>query len=317
MFLQGCSGCHCGIQRVQIQRNPIGQGAQSLRIHETAQAGNHRLGELVFACQLSKRVTAEGRSIGAAREDTGVFECNAQQEAVQRGRVFKVQLFLTGLDLVQRRLGNVNMAPLHELGHLTVKKSEQQRADVGAVNVGVGHDDDAVITQLGDIEVIVAGAAAGLANAGAQRRDQREDFVAGEQLFVTRFFNVQNLAAQGQDGLKFTVTPLLGRAAGRISLDDINFAQGWVFFLAIGQLAGQAHTVEHAFTARHVPGFARGFTGTGRFNDLANDDLGVVGAFLQVVVQELADNVFNRAAHFAGHQLVFGLAGKLRLRYFD
>ena len=317
MFLQGCSGCHCGIQRVQIQRNPIGQGAQSLRIHEAAQAGNHRLGELVFACQLGKRVTAEGRSIGAAREDAGVFECNAQQEAVQRSRVFEVQLFLAGLDLVQRRLGNVNMAPLHELRHLTVKEGEQQCANVRTVNVGVGHDDDTVVSQFGNVEVVVAGAAAGLADAGAQGGNQRQDFIAGEQLFVTRFFDVQNLAAQRQDGLEFPVTALLGRAAGGVALDDVDFAQSRVFFLAVGQLAGQAHAIQNTFASRHVAGFAGSFTCACRFNDLADNDLGVVRTLLQVVVQEFADDVFNRAAHFARDQLVFGLAGELGLRHLD
>ena len=63
------------------------------------------------------------------------------------------------------------------------------------INVRVGHDDDAVVTQLGHVEVIVAGGAASLSNTRPQRGDQREDFVAGQQLFVARFFHVQNLAA--------------------------------------------------------------------------------------------------------------------------
>jgi hypothetical protein len=71
----------------------------------------------------------------------------------------QVQLFLAGLDLVQRRLGDVDVAALHQLGHLAVEEGQQQRADVRAVHVGVGHDDDAVVAQLGDVEVVVAGLA--------------------------------------------------------------------------------------------------------------------------------------------------------------
>jgi hypothetical protein len=39
-----------------------------------------------------------------------------------------------------------------------------------AIHVGIGHDDDAVVTQLGDVEVIIASGAAGLANARCPRR---------------------------------------------------------------------------------------------------------------------------------------------------
>ncbi len=42
-----------------------------------------------------------------------------------------------------------------------------------------------------------------------------------------------------------------------------------VFFLAVGQFAGQAHAVEHALAARHFAGLAGGFAGLGSLDDLA------------------------------------------------
>jgi hypothetical protein len=132
------------------------------------------------------------------------------------GCVLEVLLFFSDLDLVQRRLGDVDVAALDQLGHLAVEEGQQQGADVGAVHVRVGHDDDAVVTQLVDVEVVGPALAfgcvfvgAGFADAGAQGGDEGEDFVAGQQLFVAGFFHVQNLAAQGQDGLEFAVTPCL------------------------------------------------------------------------------------------------------------
>ncbi len=68
-------------------------------------------------------------------------------------------------------------AALDQFGHLAVEEGEQQGADVGAVHVRVGHDDDAVVAQLRHVEVVAASGAARLADAGAQGRDQREDFV--------------------------------------------------------------------------------------------------------------------------------------------
>ena len=144
-------------------------------------------------------------------------------------------------------------------------------------------------------------------------RDQRQYFIAGEQLLVARLLHVQDLAAQRQDGLELSVTALLGAAAGGVALDNVDLALGWVFLLAVSQLAGQAHAIQHALASRHLARLASRFTGTRGLDDFADNDLGVVGTLLQVVAQRAGHHVFDRAAHFAGDQLVLGLAGELGL----
>ena len=94
--------------------------------------------------------------------------------------VLQVLLVLALLHLVERRLRDVDVAALDQLGHLPIEERQQQRADVGAVDVGVGHDDDAVVAQLVDVEVVAAGA---LADAGAERGDQRQDLAADDSSF--------------------------------------------------------------------------------------------------------------------------------------
>jgi hypothetical protein len=37
---------------------------------------------------------------------------------------------------------------LDQLRHLPEEEGQQQRADMGAVHVGIGHDDDLVVAQL-------------------------------------------------------------------------------------------------------------------------------------------------------------------------
>lgn len=112
---------------------------------------------------------------------------------------------------------------------------------------------------------------------------------------------------------ELAVAALLGRAACGVALDDEQFGQRRVFLLAVGQLAGQAHAVEHALAARHLAGLAGGFAGAGGFDDLAADDLGVVGRFQQEVRQRLGHDFFHRQAHFGGDQLVLGLRAELGL----
>ena len=131
-----------------------------------------------------------------------------------------------------------------------------------AVDVRVGHDDDAVIAQLVGVVVV-------LAEAGAERRDERDDLLRAHELLEARALDVQDLAAQRQDRLELAVASLLGRAAGGIALDEVDLAQRRIALLAVGELARQAHAVEHALAARELARLARGFARPRRVDDLA------------------------------------------------
>jgi hypothetical protein len=104
-----------------------------------------------------------------------------------------------------------------------------------------------------------------------------------EHLVEAGLLDVEDLAAQRQDRLELAVAALLGRAAGGVALDDVDFAQGRVLFLAVGELAGQADAVEHALAAGHVARLARGLAGARGFDDLAVMILASSGLFQQVV----------------------------------
>ena len=62
--------------------------------------------------------------------------------------VLDVLLELTLLDAEERGLGDVDVAALDELGHVAEEEGEQQGADVRAVDVGVGHQDELAVAQL-------------------------------------------------------------------------------------------------------------------------------------------------------------------------
>ena len=123
-----------------------------------------------------------------------------------------------------------------------------------AVDVGVGHHDDAVIARLFGIEILAA-------DAGAEGGDQGADLGRAQHLVEARALDVQDLAAERQDGLEAPVAALFRRAAGGIALDDENLRQRRIAFLAIGQLAGQRGDVERALAARQLARLARRFAG--------------------------------------------------------
>lgn len=60
------------------------------------------------------------------------------------------------LNLEQRRLCQVNVALFDQLRHEAVQERRASiSVDVRAVDIGIGHDDDLVVAQFGDIEIVV------------------------------------------------------------------------------------------------------------------------------------------------------------------
>ena len=59
---------------------------------------------------------------------------------------------------------------------------------MGAVDVGVGHDDDLVVAQFLDVEIVAA-------DAGAHRLDEGADLLGGEHAVEAGALDVQDLAA--------------------------------------------------------------------------------------------------------------------------
>ena len=214
--------------------------------------------------------------------------------------------FLLPLDAEQRRLGHVDMAGHDELIHLPVEEGEQQRADVRAVDVGVGHDDDLVVAPLGEIHFV--------ADAGADGRDHAADFFVGQHFVVAALEGVDDLAAQRKDGLVLAQPSAFGAAAGRITFDQVQLAAFDVAAGAVAQLAGQAAATEGALAfADHQAGLAGRFAGFGRQQTLVDDDLGDLGVFFQVAIQVIAHGRIDDAFDLAVAELGFGLAFELRL----
>src|SRR6185312_7330095 len=156
---------------------------------------------------------AAGPLFAGGQFEHGLLDAGGNQIVFQRAFVLEVLLGLAAIDFVERRLRDVDVAAPDQLLHLPEEERQEQRTDMGAVHVRVRHDDDLVIAQLVRIEFVAA-------NAGAERGDQRADFLAAEHLVETRALDVQDLAAQRQHRLEFAVASLLGGAAGGIALDD-------------------------------------------------------------------------------------------------
>ena len=198
--------------------------------------------------------------------------------------------------------------------HEAVEEGEQQGADVRAVHVGVGHEDDLVVAHAVDVEV---GLVAGALDAGADGGDHRPHLVVLERLLQIGLLDVEDLASERQDGLEAAVAPLLGRAARRVALDDEELGLVGLFGLAVGQLAGQVVGLERVLPAHQLARLAGRLAGLGRALGLVVDRLGDARVGLEEVHQLLVDHAAHRALGLGVEELALGLTLELRLGDLD
>ena len=181
-------------------------------------------------------------------------------------------LLVTG-DHEQRRLGDIDIAMAYQLGHLAEEEGEQEGADVRAVHISVGHDDDAPVAELGDVKV--------LADAALQGLDEDADFLEAKHFIQPGLFDVEDLAAKGEDGLGIVVASALGRSSGRITLDDEQLGAIDIVGDAVGEFLRHAAGVQGALAFDQLASFASGFAGLSGEHGLEADLLGLRGMLLQ------------------------------------
>ena len=115
--------------------------AAALQGHERILQGGKRAAEPLH-------LGAGDRAAAAGLED-GVFQPRLEQLGVHLRLGLHVVGLLLVRDLEQRRLGHVDVPAADQVVHLPVEEGQQQRADVRAVDVGIGHDDHFAVAALG------------------------------------------------------------------------------------------------------------------------------------------------------------------------
>ncbi len=82
------------------------------------------------------------------------------------------------------------MAFFDQVRHEAEEKGEQQGANMAAIHIRIGHDDDLAVTQAIDIEVVT--------NVRAQRRNQRLHFLIRKDLIQAGALRIQDLPRSGR-----------------------------------------------------------------------------------------------------------------------
>jgi hypothetical protein len=129
-----------------------------------------------------------------------------------------------------------------------------------------------------------------------------------EHLHEVGLLDVQQLAAQREDRLHVAVAALLGRAAGRVALDEEDLGVLVALAAAVGELAGQARALQAVLAAGQLARLARGLAGLGGHDPLLEDHLGFLGVLLQERAEPLVHRGADEALDLDVEQLVLRLA---------
>ena len=154
-------------------------------------------------------------------------------------------------------------------------------------------------------------------HAGADGGDHRPDLLVAEDLVDPGPLDVQDLAPERQDGLERAVAALLGAAAGRVALDQVDLAERRVVDRAVGQLARQHDVLQAGLLADQVARLARRLAGPGRADRLLDDVPRHRRMLLEEVAEVLVHHRLDDALDLGVAQLGLGLALELRLLHLD
>src|SRR5690606_27359945 len=223
-----------------------------------------------------------------------------------------IAFFLTFLNQIKRRQRDVDITLLDQVAHIAEEEREDERPDVAAVHVRIGHDYDLVIAEFIEIECL-----------GIFSRTERYtecgdnilDFFVVVDLMFLCLFHVQDLPSQGKDSLEHAVPTLLGGASRRIPLDEVELGDGRVSAGAVGKLSGKAGSREHILPLHHFTRLTGSVSRLSRQDNFVYDQLGFTRVFFQVILKDLADSLVYNTHHFRVAQLGLGLTFKLGLSY--
>ncbi len=277
-----------------------------------AELGAQRRGPALYRLEVAVEVlpAALGELLGLGVRGLGVLDLEllelvGQQQLLELALPLDVDLARAVLHLVERRLRDVDEAAVDQLLHLAVEEGEHQGADVGAVDVRVGHQHDLVVAEVLDLELVL--------DPGADRGDQRLDLVVGEDLVDPALLDVDDLASQRQHRLGVAVAALLRRAAGRVALDDEELRQRRVLDRAVGELARQHRVLQSGLAPGQVARLAGRVAGAGGVDRLGQDAAGVRRVLLEEVAELAVDDLLDQALDRRVPELALGLTLELRV----
>ena len=177
---------------------------------------------------------------------------------------------------------------------------------MGAVHIGIRHNNDLVVPQLVLVEL--------LTDTCAQRDNDGLQLVVAVDLVHPRLLHVEHLAPQGQDGLEPAVAPRRGGAACGVALHNVQLRQLGVILVAVPELIRHGRAAQHRLAADGLPRLACRLPGAVGGHGLVQNGARHHRMLLQIHRQLVVDDAVHQRADVGVAQLGLGLSLELRLR---
>ena len=120
------------------------------------------------------------------------------------------------------------------------------------------------------------------------------------------FSTLRILPSQGQDGLGVAISALLGRAAGRVALDDEDLGERGVAHGAVGELAGKRRVLQRRLAPGQVACLSRRVSRARGVDRLGDDAARLARVLLEELAEQAVDGLLDQALD--------GWIAELRLR---
>ena len=154
---------------------------------------------------------------------------------------------------------------------------------MASVHIGIGHDDNLVVTQLTEIHSLLSVFIL-LRHSHAECGIDITDFLTVERPVFCSFLHVQNLTSKRKDSLDATVTSLLCSTACGISLDEEELALFRISFGAVCKFTRHTGTGHYSLALNHFTRLSGSVSGCGGENDFLYDNLRILRIFFEVLV---------------------------------
>ena len=198
------------------------------------------------------------------------------------------------------------MAALDQLRHLAVEEGDQQRGDVGAVDVGVGHDDDLLVAQI-LVAVVRAGAA-------AERLHQIGELLRSAPACpCRRTATLRILPRSGSTACEARSRACLAEPPALVALDDEDLrALRPAVLVQSASLPGR-RSLRTAVLREMSFSWRRRMRSSARSTTKSSSLLACVRIAGEPMVERVLDRVLDDALRLGGGEAVLGLALEFRL----
>ena len=132
-----------------------------------------------------------------------------------------VDLLLALLHKIEWRSGQIYVSVLDQVDHITEEECQDEGGDVASVDIGIGHNDDLMITQLAEVQCLAVFLRS---DCHTESRVDVPDFLTLEDPVFHSLLNIEDLTSERKDGLGHPVTSLLCGTACGVSLDEEELA---------------------------------------------------------------------------------------------